>query len=115
MLLEDEHGTVNLIVPPALYERRRHIVRAEPLILARGRLERPPTGGGTINVLVRELRTLDDALSEQTAAISDLPARGLSYPADPAHSPKPGEQHDAAADLRAVAPPAQSFASGRRR
>jgi error-prone DNA polymerase len=115
MLLEDEHGTVNLIVPPALYERRCHIVRAEPLILARGRLERPPTGGGTINVLVRELRTLDDALSEQTAAISDLPARGLSYPADPAHSPKPGEQHDAAADLRAVAPPAQSFASGRRR
>ena len=63
MLLEDEHGAINLIVPPALYERRRHIVRAEPLILAHGRLERPPAGGGTINVLVRELRTLDDELA----------------------------------------------------
>jgi error-prone DNA polymerase len=108
MLLEDEHGTINLIVPPALYERRRHIVRAEPLVLARGRLERPPAGGGAINVLVRELRTLDDVLSEHSAAIGRLPAREVHSP------PDPGER-DAAADLRAVAPPVQSFASGRRR
>jgi error-prone DNA polymerase len=108
MLIEDEHGTVNLIVPPALYERRRHIVRAEPLILARGRLERPPAGGGTINVLVAELRTLDDELSAASAAIEHLPAPALSSPADP-------DERDAAANLRAVAPPVQSFASGRRR
>jgi error-prone DNA polymerase len=68
MLIEDEHGPINLIVPPALYARRRHIVRAEPLILAHGRLERPPAGGGTINVLVRELRTLDDELAGIAAA-----------------------------------------------
>ncbi len=84
MLVEDEHGTINLIVPPALYERRRHIVRAEPLVLARGRLERPPAGGGTINVLVRELRTLDDEL---------LPGRGAgrtpSAAASPARAPAP--------------------------
>ena len=103
MLLEDEHGTVNLIVPPALYERRRHIVRAEPLILAKGRLERPPAGGGTINVLVRELCTLDDTISEDPRPVAQLPARGN-------RDGSPG-----AADLRAVAPPAQSFASGRRR
>ena len=59
MLIEDERGTINLIVPPALYARRRHVVRAEPLILVEGRLERPPAGGGTINVLAREIRTLD--------------------------------------------------------
>ena len=40
MLLEDEHGQVNLIVPKEIYERHRAIVRAEPLLLARGRFER---------------------------------------------------------------------------
>jgi error-prone DNA polymerase len=110
MLLEDEHGPVNLIVPPALYERRRHLVRAEPLILAHGRLERPPAGGGTINVLVRDLRTLDEELAEIAAApITRLPAREAHSPAQPA------EQKVAAAGFRAVAPPVQSFGSGRRR
>ena len=49
MLLEDEHGTINLIVPPPVHERFRLAVRAEPLVLAAGRLERRE---GTINVLV---------------------------------------------------------------
>ena len=40
MLLEDEFGQVNLIVPPQVYERHRAIVRGEPLILARGVFER---------------------------------------------------------------------------
>ena len=107
MLLEDEHGTVNLIVPPVLYERRRHVVRAEPLILARGRLERPPAGGGNVNVLVREIETLDDVLSEHTAELVPLPAKDVHAAT---RDGSPG-----GADLRAVAPPVQSFASGRRR
>jgi error-prone DNA polymerase len=40
MLLEDEHGQANLIVPPPVYERHRAIVRGEPLLLARVKLER---------------------------------------------------------------------------
>ena len=40
MLLEDELGQVNLIVPSQVYERHRAIVRGEPLLLARGRFER---------------------------------------------------------------------------
>ena len=36
MLLEDEHGQANLIIPPPVYERYRAIVRGEPLLLARG-------------------------------------------------------------------------------
>ena len=40
MLLEDEHGQFNLIVPPAVYDRHRAIVRGEPLLLAHGRFER---------------------------------------------------------------------------
>ena len=55
MLLEDEFGQVNLIVPPTVYERFRALVRAEPLLLARGRFERY---GRNRNVLVRELVAL---------------------------------------------------------
>jgi error-prone DNA polymerase len=110
MLLEDEHGPINLIVPPAVYERCRHLVRAEPLILAHGRLERPPTGGGTVNVLVRDLRTLDDELAGIAAApIAHLPPREAESPAEPV------EPAVAAAGFRAVAPPVQSFGGGRRR
>ena len=36
LLLEDEFGTINLIVPPPVYERHRLAVRTEPLLLARG-------------------------------------------------------------------------------
>jgi error-prone DNA polymerase len=55
MLLEDEFGQVNLIVPPKVYERFRPLVRAEPLLLARGRFERVDRNQ---NVLVRELESL---------------------------------------------------------
>src|SRR5919202_444569 len=55
MLLEDEFGQVNLIVPPPVYERFRAIVRGEPLLLARGTFERRDRNQ---NVLVRELETL---------------------------------------------------------
>ena len=55
MLLEDEFGLVNLIVPPPVYERHRAIVRGEPLLLAHGRFERV---GRNQNVLVRRLETL---------------------------------------------------------
>ncbi len=55
MLLEDERGTVNLIVPPPVYERHRAEVRSSPLLRAKGRLERRE---GTINVLVSEVAEL---------------------------------------------------------
>ncbi len=55
MLLEDEHGQVNLIVPPPVYEAHRAIVRGEPLLLARGRYERI---GENRNVVVAALESL---------------------------------------------------------
>jgi error-prone DNA polymerase len=55
MLLEDEHGQANLIVPPNVYERYRPIVRGEPLLLARGTLERHDRN---VNLLVSELVSL---------------------------------------------------------
>jgi error-prone DNA polymerase len=56
VLLEDECGTVNLIVPPPVYDRHRAEVRTSPLIRAKGRLERRE---GTTNVLVSEVRELE--------------------------------------------------------
>ncbi len=52
ILLEDEFGTINLIVPPQIYERHRLTVRTEPLMLVEGKLERFAAAGGAINVLV---------------------------------------------------------------
>ncbi len=44
LLFEDEFGTINLIVAKEVYERQRQLARAEPLLLARGRLERSQEG-----------------------------------------------------------------------
>ena len=55
MLIEDEHGQINLIVPPPVYDRYRALVRGEPLLLARGRYERVDRNR---NVLVSELASL---------------------------------------------------------
>jgi error-prone DNA polymerase len=55
MLLEDEHGQMNLIVPARVYDRHRATVRAEPLVLAHGRYERI---GENRNILVSRLESL---------------------------------------------------------
>ena len=71
MLIEDESGTVNLIVPPPVYERDRLTVRSEPLVLVEGTLERHASAGGAINVLVGRLLPLDahDLLADRPAAV----------------------------------------------
>jgi error-prone DNA polymerase len=155
LLFEDEWGTLNLVVPKAVYERHRHLARAEPLLLARGRLERAGEtqvvylmadrrngGEGTnagerpigapeseqeqippiVNVIVRELVALERFLDpgvledrEQSAA----QARVHHLPDSEPSSARGGEEEEKAVEvgssMRAVAPPVQSFAQGRRR
>ena len=119
LLFEDEWGTINLIVPRATYERHRPLARAEPLLLARGRLERSE---GVINVIVRELAPLERFLSPDAGETAQ-PARVHRLPAaaggpDEAAASLDAHQDAAAAvgaSMRAVAPPVQSFAAGRRR
>ena len=65
MLLEDEHGQVNLIVPKNVYEQHRAIVRNEPLLLAHGRYERV---GENRNILVTSIETLG-ALARRVAEL----------------------------------------------
>jgi error-prone DNA polymerase len=77
LLLEDEFGTINVIVPPPVYERRRLLVRSAPLLLAIGRLEKLPAAGGALNVLVRDLRALS-APGERAADVVPLREHGES-------------------------------------
>jgi error-prone DNA polymerase len=122
LLIEDEHGTVNLVVRPELYERRRLTVRTEPLVLVEGRLERHPAAGGAVNVLVDRIAPLE-APDERRGAVVPLAgepsaeaARRAAEAAGRAAAEEGGRRRaGAAGDFRAVAPPVMSFAQGRRR
>jgi error-prone DNA polymerase len=96
MLLEDERGCTNLVVPPPVYERHRLAVRTAPFLKASGRVERRE---GVQNVVASSLEPLSRP---------DLPA------ADVRHIEPPAERETgrALADLGAVLPAAHSF--GRR-
>jgi error-prone DNA polymerase len=105
MLFEDEWGTINLVVPPPVYEQHRLIVRTEPFVHAAGRLEKR---GGTINVVVETLRKIERP---------DLPHARVRH-IEPPVGRETGREEDVrpaaatGADLRAVMPAAHSF--GRR-
>jgi error-prone DNA polymerase len=112
VLLEDEFGTINLIVPPDIYERNRLTVRTEPLMLVEGKLERFAAAGGAINVMVDRVGSISapDRLLAQVKDFSMLDEQVRIGLADQ----NAAEAHEAE-DFRAVAPPVMSFASGRRR
>jgi error-prone DNA polymerase len=136
LLFEDELGTINLIVARDVYERHRHLARAEPLLFARGRLERagqdqviPLTSDGErerippiVNVIVRELapleRFVEGALGDEERAAATARVRHL-HDAErvTAAGDEEREEHgvEVGSSMRAVAPPVQSFAQGRRR
>ncbi len=97
LLLEDEHGPINLIVPPPIYDRCRLAVRAEPLVLAGGKLERQE---GVTNIVVDTVQRLERP---------DLPLGEVRH-IEPRRMWSTDEPDTA--DLRAVAPAAHSF--GRR-
>ena len=90
LLLEDETGMINCIVRPQVYERYRAVVRADPLLMAWGRLERHDR---TINVLVTRMERIDP-------------------PAEDAR-PSAGEVATMTR-VRAAAPEGQHFGHGRR-
>jgi len=114
LLFEDEFGTVNLIVSSAVYERHRNLARTEPLLLARGRLERSED---VINVIVRALEPLERFLAHglpEEGEAGDARVHRLPERDSPAAE---GQEADAdvGSSMRAVAPPVQNFAMGRRR
>jgi error-prone DNA polymerase len=118
VLLEDEFGTINLIVPPQIYERHRLTVRTEPLMLVQGKLERFAAAGGAINVLVDRIGSIaapERPLAEvkDFSMLDEQVRRGLAAQRqDEAREAVAGTE---AEDFRAVAPAVMSFGSGRRR
>ncbi len=88
LLLEDETGSINVIVRPDLYEQERTLLRSDPLLVVTGRLERRER---VVNVLATHVEA------------ARLPARDPLPLTDPAD-----------ARVRAAAPTAQTFARGRR-
>ncbi len=55
ILMEDEHGAVNVIVKPKVYERDRTAVRLEPFLAVEGQLQKD---GATLNVIAHQVRAL---------------------------------------------------------
>jgi error-prone DNA polymerase len=68
MLLEDDLGQFNLILPSKVYEQHRAIVRGEPLLLAHGRFEHV---GKNRNILVDRLQSLSE-LARQVAGEREI-------------------------------------------
>jgi error-prone DNA polymerase len=102
MLLEDEWGTINLIIPPPVYNEHRMVVRTAPFVHAVGRLERREAN---MNIVVTGMRRLERP---------DLPV-GKIRPIEPPARRETGrdaQTGDAIADLEVVLPAAHSF--GRR-
>ena len=88
MLLEDERGTINLIVPPPVVERCRLAVRTSGFVLASGKLEHRE---GTTNVVVTKVervrpdelprpkpRELEAPVTQRELALAGYSAVGLS-------------------------------------
>ncbi len=73
MLLEDEVGQVNLIVPPPVYERFRAVVRGEPLLLARGRFERYERNRNVIVESLETLAPLAREVAEEPEFVASMP------------------------------------------
>ncbi len=98
MLLEDERGTINLIVPPPVVERCRLAVRTSGFVLAAGKLEHRE---GTTNVVVNRIdrlstdelpppriRELEPPVHRETGR-DPAPSSGLRYRA-PSHEAMAG-------------------------
>jgi error-prone DNA polymerase len=109
MLLEDELGTINVVVPPPVYARHRLAVRTASFARVSGKLERR---AGVVNVVASAVRPL---------ATPDQP-RATVRQIEPPTERETGRRADGqrstaaagtrAAELAAVAPAAHSF--GRR-
>jgi error-prone DNA polymerase len=100
MLLEDETGTINLILPPPVFQRYRGVARTAPLVRARGKLERRD---GAINVVASSLAALERP---------DLPLAQVRQIEPPVRTETGKDVDPAMVELSAVAPAAHSF--GRR-
>jgi error-prone DNA polymerase len=67
--LEDETGTVNLIIRPDVWQRFYRVARTATLLLAQGRLQRK---GQIIHVLAARLEDLSELLGGMSSQSRDF-------------------------------------------
>jgi len=72
LLIEDETGTVNIVLRKEVYERHRLEVRTEPMLLIDGILERPAAAGGGISVLATQINRLPREQQASTTVRADF-------------------------------------------
>jgi error-prone DNA polymerase len=53
--LEDEHGLINVILRPQVYDKYRQIARLEPVIVVEGKLQKHD---GIVNIVARQLHPI---------------------------------------------------------
>jgi error-prone DNA polymerase len=66
VLMEDECGAINVIVKPRVYERFRSVVRSEPFLLVRGRLQKD---GASLNVIAEEIQAVRASSGVEVTAL----------------------------------------------
>lgn len=70
LTLEDEHGLVNVVLRPEIYEKYRQIARLEPFIMVEGKLEKR---NGVINIVANRLAPLNTHPSPQNSSPPPAP------------------------------------------
>jgi DNA polymerase III alpha subunit len=95
VLMEDEHGPINVIVKPDVYKRDRSAVRMEPFLTVRGKLQKD---GATLNVIAYEVEAL---------RVPGTPVRRRG-----GHPPKVGPKTYAATAVRERPDEPESFSDG---
>jgi error-prone DNA polymerase len=120
VLMEDEHGPINVIVKPDIYQRDRSAVRMEPFLAVRGKLQKD---GATLNVIAHEVEALrvpgvpvqrrglartHAAAASPAAATAAARERAAEEYASDARAPAHDDAHDLAA-LPTALPDAQEY------
>lgn len=117
VLMEDEHGPINVIVKPDIYQRDRSAVRMEPFLAVKGRLQKD---GNTINVIAYEVQSLRVpgtpirrrglSRSYATAEVRRAGSPGDNF-GTPASLPEPARREPALAAVRERGPAGEGDAA----
>lgn len=86
LLLEDEVGLINAIVHPDLYQQERILVRGEPFLVIKGKLQKTQ---GVINIIAREIAALEGARTSFHAPTPDALEDIIDTPSSPPRTIEP--------------------------
>jgi error-prone DNA polymerase len=103
LLLEDEHGLLNVIVFPDLYSDRRHIVRGEPFVVVEGVLQQR---NNTINLVAEQIWPLSEARAafQIPTDLGHAESDAIDVTARQSDDTKTGLQH-----VREIAPASHNY------